>query len=253
MAANIRLAYLNLHDTWPGEANQNLGIPTDGWDNTVENFQTTASGQAVPIPVGQKRSVYTDNTNCPGTYTMMYLAYHDTSSYDVSGDFSDTQFWCAALGDSSRTQWSDGSKTPYYVVSRCVTGTNTMMRTDATVGAPLAVPCASITADSSVSSASGDAPVDDDFGGAYGWFWVGGVCPVKDVTIMADLTYGSTCGGRGVDITAGTDLKRGNFYAEISSAALILTSGDFTELFDETLTSAMSLQQSAGWACVSAA
>ena len=253
MAANIRLGYLTLHDTWPGEANQNLGIPTDGWDNTVDNFQTTSSGQEVPVPLGQKRSVYTDNTNCPGTYTMMYLAYHDISEYDVSGDFSDTQFWCSKLGDSSHTQWSDGSKTPYYVVTRCITGTNTNMSTDATRGAPLAVPCATITADSSTTSASGSDGYTDDFGGSYGWFWVGGVCPVKDVTLMADLTYGSTCGGRGVDITCGTFLQRGGFYSEISAAALILTSGEMTELFDATDTLPYSLQQSSGWACVSAA
>ena len=253
--ANIRLAHIVLTDKWPGEANQNLGIPTDGWDNTTENFNTsddTAKAMDPPIPIGQKRSVYTDNTNCPGMYTMMYLAYHDPSAVDVSGDFSDGNAWCSQLGDSSHTQWSDTSNTPYFVVSRCYTGTNTNMATDATRGAPIALPCATITADSSVTSSSGSDAATDGYGGAYGWFWVGGVCPVKDVTVMADLTYGSTCGGRGVDLTAGDDQRRGDLYCEFSGATLMLQSGEFTELFDATLTSAYSMLTPVGYACVSA-
>lgn len=93
--ANLFLTHLHLIDKWPGQANQNLGIPTDGWDNTTENFNTaddTAKALNPPIPIGQKRTVYTDNTNAPGTYTMMYLAYNDYSSLDISGDFSDGNF-----------------------------------------------------------------------------------------------------------------------------------------------------------------
>ncbi len=251
--ANIRLCHIVLTDTWPGDANPHYGIPTDGWDNTVDNFSTfddTARALDPPHPIGEKRSVYTDNTNCPGRYTMMYLHFHDTSANDVSGDFSNGNFWCAHL-DTSKSQWSDVSQTPYFVVARCVTGTNISLATDATRGSPLAVPCASLTAESSLNSAITDGQTTG-FGGAYGWFWVGGVCPVADVTIMGDLTVGSTCGGRGVDITAGNHQRRGDLYCEFSGSTLLLQSGEFTELFDATLTSAYSLVTPVGWACVSA-
>ena len=253
--ANLRLCHLILNDKWPGEANQALGIPTDGWDNTIDNFNTadvTEAAQNPPVPIGQKRSIYTDNTNAPGMYTMMYLAYHDPSALDISADFSNGNFFCAQLGDSSHTQWSDVSNTPYFVVSRCNTGTNTNMATDATRGSPVAIPCASVTADSTITSASGSDAATDGFGGAFGWFLVGGVCPINDATIMTDLTSGSVCGGRGVDITAGDDLKRGDVYCEFSDANLMLQSGEVTELFDSTASNDETFLSPLGYACVSA-
>jgi hypothetical protein len=250
--ANVRLAHIVLKDKWPGEAAE-LGIPTDGWDNTVHNFNTlddTAKALDPPVPLGQKIKHYTDNTNCPGWYTMIYLCYHDVSAVDVSADFSDGNFWCSHV-DTSKSQWSDVSQAPYFVVSRCYTGTNRLTATDATRNAPLAVPCASVTADSSLHASITDN-YTTGYGDAYGWFWGGGVCPVKDVTIMGDLTYGSTCGGRGVDITAGQDLERGSVFAEFSGATLMLTAGEFSSLAESTEANAMYFCEPIGWACCSA-
>ena len=53
--ANMRLTHLFLNDAFPGQANQSIGIPTDGWDNTIDNFNTaddTAKALLPPMPIG---------------------------------------------------------------------------------------------------------------------------------------------------------------------------------------------------------
>jgi hypothetical protein len=245
---NMRLGHFIMNDQWPGYPDANIGIPTNGWDNTVDNFNTsddTAKALDPPQPIGQKRTVYQDSSVCPGNYTMMYLVYHDVSDVDVSADYSDGLMFCCHV-DCTKSVWNDTSDTPYFVVSRCYTGTNFGTRTDATRGLPIAIPCATVTADSSLASTITD-PYVTGFGDAYGWFWVGGVCPVKDVTLFR----GTADSLLGADITV-YNLIPGAVYCEISSGNLKLNTGDMTDLFDETLTSSYDLLPPVGWVCVSA-
>lgn len=249
--ANLSLGHLILNDKWPGCPNLNYGIPTGGWDNTTDNFNTsddTAKAMSPPIPIGQKRQVYHDSTVCPGYYTMIYLSFHDVSAVDISADYSDGNFWCSHV-DTTKTVWSDTSIAPWFVVSRCYTGTNLITRVDATRGAPVAVPCATLDADSSLNSTIsgfGD-PYLAGFGDAYGWFWCGGVCPCKDVTLF----QGTAGAQSGADITVSTVIP-GPIYCEMTGGTLLLNQGDMTDLFDETLTSSYSLMEPMGWACASA-
>lgn len=229
--ANMRLTHLSLEDNWPGIANLNLGIPTDGWDNTVENFNTaddTAKALVPPIPIGQKRTIYTDNIHAPGTYTMMYLGYNDPSAVDISGDFSDGPPFCGHSDGTHGTAFGDGSTPPYWLVARCYSAAYW----DATKGLPVALPCStSIGGDSSVSSSSGNDNAADGFGHGFGWFWVGGVCPVNDVTLFTDLTLGETSGGRGVDITC-QQFTPGPIIIEVSTAAQIMLSAEISNYAD---------------------
>jgi hypothetical protein len=201
--ATCRLCHIILNDGWPGAVNPNLGIPCDGWDNTVHNFNTgddTAKAFDPPVPPGTKIMSYTDNTVSPGNYTMMYMCFHDYSELDITKDFSDGLFWCGKSGllGMSTSHLADGSKAPYYVVGRCYTAASA----EITEMNAIAVPCCEMSSDGTVSATNG-------YGDFWGWFWVGGVCPAKECTIMSDLTYGSTCWG-GVDVTCAH--HSGNFW-----------------------------------------
>lgn len=228
--ANLPLTHLILRDTWPGEANPNYGIPTDGWDNTFENFNTaddTAKALFPPIAIGQKRTVYTDNTNAPGTYTMMYLAYHDYSSLDISGDFSDGNFWCCHADTTHASPLgADLSTPPYYVVSRV----DADVINDMTKGAPLAVPCStSIEADSSIQLTPND-PAAAGYGHGWGWFWVGGVCPAKDATLLDD----GSGNFKGADITVDALMRKGSVIIEVTANTGTLMSADASNAGDVT-------------------
>jgi hypothetical protein len=227
--ANLTLTHLVLDDRWPGQANPNYGIPTDGWDNTTENFNTaddTEKSLSPPIPIGQKRQVYTDNTNAPGTYTMIYLAYHDYSAVDISGDYSDGPPFCGHADTTHATPLgADLSTPPYYVVARCYTAA----AWDATKGMPVALPCStSIEADSSVNFSSGD-PATNGYGHGWGWFWCGGVCPAKDVTLFR----GSGDSLAGADITAVIE-HPGAFKIDIDTARAVVDEADTSSMLDAT-------------------
>lgn len=228
--ANLPLTHLILNDTWPGVPNVQKGIPTDGWDNTFDNFNTaddTAKAFVPPQPIGEKRMVYTDNTNAPGYYTMMYLAYHDPSSVDISADFSDSAFWCAHTDTTHASPLgADLSTPPYYIVSRCYTAAFW----DGTKGSPIAVPCStSIEADSSVDFGTGD-PASNGFGHGWGWFWVGGVCPVKDATLLDD----GSGNFKGADVTTDTLMRKGTVILEVTVATGHLMTADASNAGDVT-------------------
>lgn len=206
--ATIQLSHINLIDRWPGAVNPNQSIPTDGWDGTGHSCVTT------PVyPVGTKIMAYTDNSYCPGYYTMMYGGFAAFSSAaDISGDFSDSVQWCGHCCLTSDTadatyeipnyESVDVSGLPMTVLCREYTA-GTITIGDVSKGGPVALPCATLE------------------GYDYGWFWVGGVCPCKDVTLMqgtadseagADMTTDGTVvpGAVWLCITAGTQLLTGD-------------------------------------------
>lgn len=226
--ANLPLTHLVLDDRWPGTPNIFYGRPTNGWDNTVDNFKTSSGNTTPKYPAGTKIQSYTDNSYCPGWYTMMYLSFHDYSAVDISGDFSDGNFWCSHYDGSDAEKYStDFSSSPYYVVARCYTAAST----DVTKGAPVAVPCFSLASDGSGAYVAG-------YGDAYGWFWVGGVCPCLDATIMKGLADSDA----GADVTVKIT-RRGPLYPDISGATMVWRShGDLTDADAE-------VNPPIGWIC----
>lgn len=226
--ANVPLTHLVLNDNWPGSSNVFYGRPTGGWDNTTDNFKTTSGSTEPNYPPGTKISSYTDNSYCPGWYTMMYLMFHDYSGDDISGDFSDGNFWCSHYDGSEAEKYStDFSATPYYVVARCITEGVT----DVTRGTPVAVPCATLASDGTTAYANG-------YGDAYGWFWVGGVCPCLDVTILK----GAADSDAGADVTMSIR-QVGAIYPHRATTTLMFhTTADATNPAAETT-------PAAGWIC----
>jgi hypothetical protein len=203
--ANIRLSKITLKDQWPGPVNPNYGTPTDGWAKN--------DGTAPAYPVGQKRMGYTDNTKQPGMYTMIYgtLACQSESSFDISADFSDGKCWCAHVdmtedvshaGDPTyRIANPDGTSQHMYVMHQCVSDA----LTDYTNSGGVCVPCCSAS------------------GYDHLWFWCGGVCPCKDVTIMDESDTGEGCDMS----TDGNVYGGGNLFLDITAKSAVLTS-EFT-------------------------
>jgi hypothetical protein len=232
--ATIPLSQLILDDRWPGQPSILLGRPTSGWDNTVDNFTSTATDTQPNYPLGTKIVAYTDNTWCAGWYTMMYLSFHDYSGQDITADISTGAFYCSHYdGSDAEYYMIDESACPYYIVSRCYTSANT----DATRGMPIAIPCATLASDGSAVYATG-------YGDAYGWFWVGGVCPCGDATRL----QGAVGDLAGADITV-TATQRGPVYADMDGTAAYLTlrsMGDATDLVNIPY-------PPVGYACVTAA
>jgi len=256
--ANMQITKIVLNGSkWPGDPVPGLGYPTrtpacgsngKGWDNTIDNFGSADDTQralnASPavgarVPMGQKRQMYYDSTENPGSYTMMYLAFHSyEDGMDISKDFSDGLFWCAPVsaGCISTSEWADTSKGPYFVVGRCTTGT------DATKGAPLAIPCSThIFSDGTVVNANG-------YGDGCGWFLIDGVIPAKDITLLDD----ETGAGKGVEITC--QCGRGPFIVEITGDQPILMPADISNVTDATGAVGLSPESIVGgWCCGSAA
>jgi len=233
MAYHIRLSNIILNDRWPGVPNPNLGIPTGGFDATTWNFPTKSAAQVAspPYPIGTKIMAYTDNTNCPGWYTMMYLMAHDFSSQDCSvGTVCTGYAWHAQVsqvGCGTKTVFASADTTyaPWYVVSRCTTGSS-----DPTKGALTCLPCCSVVADSSVVLVTDD-PRAVGYGDAYGWFWVGGVCPCKDLTFLDKLAGGYG----GADPSAVVSTYKGPAVICVSAdCGQIVTCGDYTLIADSS-------------------
>ena len=252
--ANLRLSRFVLNDKWPGPINFNIGIPNRspnskcGWDNTYDNF-TTADETARALNknhtqrIGEKRAFYHDSTDCPGWVTMMYLCYHSfckAATGDFSKDFSDGNFWCSVAGliCQSTSEWADTSVGPYFVVTKCYTGS------DVTKTGILAVPCSThIKSDGTVVNTQG-------YGDGYGWFWVGGPCPCKDITLFDD----ETGDGKGVDITCA--VGRGPVMAEVTGGTAWLMATDMSDLADATNFAGVGRDMAGllvGWTCDSAA
>lgn len=253
--ANLRLSKLVLRDSWPGIVNLNRSTPNYslnskcGWDNTFDNFSTAddtarALNQNRTQRIGEKRSAYHESTDNPGWYTMMYLCLHSfEDGMDVSKDFSDGHFFHGPLANdvacASNSEWADTSVGPYFVVGRCTTGS------DVTRQCAVAIPCSTyIYSDGTIVNAQG-------YGDGYGWFWVGGVCPCKDITLFDD----ETGDGKGVDLTVDAVLGVGPVFLEVTGAAAWLMSCDETNLMDDTegvVTSPNPAALAIGWVCESA-
>lgn len=221
--ANLELSKIRLSGHgWPNNGSDKYGIPTDGWDNTVENFNSSDVTTQVlnpPQPIGQMRTLYSDATAAPGYYTMAYLAYHSFESAGISADFSDGQMFCAAY-EGSDSVHSDTSTTPWYVMTNEFTAINS----DVTDGGRIAIPCStSIGSDGTGVVAAGK-------GDGWGWFWVEGVCPLNDVTLFQG-TVGSL---NGADITVTTTTRLGALMAEVTAGDIVLSSADASNANDAT-------------------
>ncbi len=216
--AVISISKLNLIDNFPGYPNPNLGIPTNGWDNTVDNFVTTAADTPPPnYPIGTKIQAYTDNSAAPGYYTMAYLAYHCFSSavgLIEQSDFSLGKAYCFHYDASDAVTYAakgaDGSVVPWYVMAS-VEGD--IAATDVTKGGALAIPCCSQNA-----GESSDA-YDSGYGDSFGWFWVGGVCPVQDISTFRGALDTANLG---IDLTCDAHLISAPFVIEYTTASGIL-------------------------------
>lgn len=254
--ANLFLSKLKLNGSYwgpgPGQSRgypiktPNSGVGGKGWDNTIDNFDTiddTAKALAPPIPLGEIRTLYTDNTNCPGYYSMIYLALHDFSDYDISGDFSDGNMWCC-LADGSKTMHGDGSTGGPFTVSRCITGA--IYGAGEPSASPLVIPCATLSPDSSLHSSITD-PFVTGLGDSYGWFWCAGVCPCKDVTLMK----GTADSLKGAEITVDGLMRKGPVVGCMTAATLELFSNDISNVQDDDA-SGGALGPVIGWSCISA-
>jgi len=149
---------------------------------------------------------------------MMYctLAGVSCTNYCVSHDFSHGKCWVAHCCLTTDTSYAadptylmaenDGTAQPYYMMHRCTTESDAGYKTtDISDSGGAAIPCASMD------------PYD------YGWFWVGGVCPCKDVTIME----GSERLGLGADMTTDDSVTPGGVFLCIT-ALTALPSGEFS-------------------------
>jgi hypothetical protein len=219
--STIHFGALVLNDGWPGLPNPNLTIPDDGWNNTTDNFTTTSANQATPYPVGTKIQFYSANPENPGYYTMMYLMYTDYSDNDIEAtDYSLNKAFCAHFDASTAEKYaSDTSAVPYYVVSKCYT----VVSSDITHGVPIAVPCATLGADGTAVQVTG-------YGDAYGWFWVGGVCPLDDVSLFR----GALDTSKGFDISVDTLMRDGPLMMCMTAHIAWLSSMDATNYGDST-------------------
>jgi len=199
----IPLSSVQLKDNWPGPVNPNKGKPVGGWDGTADSFKTAVDA-TIPIqPIGEKRMAYTDNSHCPGWYTMMFLQYHSVENACISKDMSDSLQLCTQY-DGSDCESYDNSHSQYYTVTNEITYGNS----DYSKGARVAFPCG--TMDSDGTSAG---PDNNSYGDQWGWFWVGGVCPCKDATIL-DGTVGS---GYGVEFECASTYEGGPLSLDLSS------------------------------------
>jgi len=249
--AGINLSSVILNDRWPGIPNPNLGVPKGGFDSTIHNYKTTAATDKPAYPFGTKIMAYTDNSWAPGWYTMMYLEYHSYEAgalYDVSADISDGFPICLHCDGSTAAHYdtiADCSTIPYYVVGRCITEVATDLSSG---GGPAAIPCCSMSSDATACITQGG------YGDFMGWFWVGGVCPAKDITFYdgAGAGHGSTCQGIGACCTGVFNTRaKGNLYFEITAglSTCLLTNDITTMIADATYQIPV---VPIGWSCMTA-
>lgn len=219
MAHNtVPLSALTLVDNWPGSVNPNRSKPTDGWDNTVDNFTTTSAGQTPSVPVGTKIMAYTDNSYNPGWYTMMMLKYHTFEDSDISvKDYSGNAGICCHYDASDAEDYNaDFSMVPYYVICNDITNTDAAnIGTTTGTGIRIAFPCATVSSD-------GTSAYTNGYGDAYVWSWVGGVCPCLDATLL-DASAG---GGSGAYIGCGSMVTSGSVVAGFSTTSIFLEAPD---------------------------
>jgi len=214
-----------LKDKCPGPIT-NIGIPPDGWDGTSHCCVT----KDVYSP-GTKFAQYTDNSNNPGWYTMMYgcLAEFSETNHCVSGDISDGLGWCAhtcltedvssANDPTYISPYWNGESQPFWVMSTAISAT--ACTKDISGCGQVCLPCSSL----------GD--------NQWGWFWVGGVCPCKDVTFLDDVSAVWT----GADMTA-IGVVAGNWHLCITGGSALMTGADWSATVDATIPTGVNYEPS---------
>ena len=194
MAGELELHKILLNDKWPGKSNPNLGVPAGGWDSTLYSCC-----QTVPTyPPGTKIQAYNDHTYCEGGYTMCYMCFHECSNYEFDiVAVSENNAMCSDVGgecvESLALLAGSYGGVVDYTGSLWWLVTNSFADSDASATGRVAVGCCGMSE------------------GEFGWFWVGGVCPVADVTFF-DLQaggVGSVMLGEG-NIAMGSILMPGN-------------------------------------------
>ena len=168
--ARINLRDVILNDGFPGPVNPNKSVPTDGWDNTVDNDVTVPTH-----PLGTKIMDYNDSSQNPGWYTCAYLRWSAVSGKNDISDISTGWGFCHRQDGTTSV---DATASPWNV-------TGQQGITDSTRNTMFAVACGTMT--------STDVTLGDT--GKYGWFWIEGVKP-RDTTLLDSL--GS---GLGVEVT----------------------------------------------------
>lgn len=252
---NIRLTSLIMNDGFPGSPNPNLGIPAGGFDATAWNFSTTdntALAENPPYPPGTKIQAYTDNSNCQGYYTMAYLARHEYSTECISSDISETGIFCAGIGEECVTHWSvtytDNSHAPWWVVAKIQVQGDSTKITCASLGLPIAIACSTVDADSSEAAEMSAAdPKELGYGHAWGWFWVGGVCPCADITFLKGLGNSLL----GVDITVDSG-ESGYVFACATGAAgngVFMPTNDLSSANDLSMVAGAKCLRPFAWVC----
>lgn len=264
--ATLNISKLVLYDKWPGvpvphavypNRTKGCGTAGKGWDNTVDNFSSAddtsralnlspASAGKTRVRIGEKRQAYHESTENPGSYTMMYLCLHSfEDGMDISKDFSDGHFFHAPNLTTnlcvSNSEWADTSVGPYFVVARCTTGSDFTRGSGA-----VAIFCSTYTySDGTIVAANG-------YGDGYGWAWVGGVCPINDITLFDD----ETGAGKGIDFTVDSVLRGGPVFLCQTGVAAWLMTCDETNILDDTEGVVVVPNPAAmaiGWVCDSAA
>lgn len=216
----IHMAYIQLSDNWPGYPAITDGVPPDGWDGTSHH----GVSEAPAYPPGTKIQAYSDNSHAQGYYTMMYgaLAGYSSLSHNIeAGSICTLQTGagiCAKADmtpDASITADStykypyasgDGTNMTWWTMHVCQSAGHT----DLSQGGRVCIPCGTMSA------------------GQYGWFWVGGVCPVSDVTFF-DATAGD---GSGHDLTC-SDTLIGPFMFCSTAACTELLDADATDNYND--------------------
>ena len=202
--AAISTRKLVLQDNWPGVPNQNLGIPTGGFDSTNWTDATTEK-----YPIGTKIQVYQDFSGLKGPYTMIYLRYYcgsRTGSVGVEeADLSDTG-WCIfqQFCDSNCLS-ADGTAAVFTCTNLGSVDTGYVCGTKKGI---IAVACGTLSDHDTTGTGGTNA-------GAYGWFWCGGVCPM-DITFLSGVAHA------GVDMSTGGNVAAGEpIYCQVDGASAI--------------------------------
>jgi len=207
--AGIAARKIVLYDKWPGQPNQNLGIPTGGFASTEVHDVTNPA-----YPVGEKISIRTDFSSVKGNSTLTYLQYFcmsgENAVEEVSSGFPLFQQAC-------NSTCVDGSSSAYTCTNAA--GLDTGYQCGTAVGT-MAIPCGTLSYRSAAEVTTAQANT-----GGYGFFWTGGVCPVGDVTFFDtdELSCISTDGNVAAGIPIRAVIDNSVFvigYAEVSEGML---------------------------------
>lgn len=208
VAVNTKKLWLN--DNWPGSPNPNLGIPRGGFDATA---WTDASTEEYPI--GTKIQVYQDFSGLCGNYTMIYLRYYCMSNYWAveKADLSDAGHCIFQQFCNSTCLSSDGTSAMFTVTNSGTIDTGAACGTNSGL---CAIACGSLS--------DRDTTTDGNNPGGYGWFWVGGPCPM-DCSMLSGAAHA------GVDMsTAGDVAKNEPINLEADTSALVFDGGDLSSV-----------------------